>query len=210
MSQTLRLTFIKFRDKFSIRNHYKMITKFILHGGFTPGNTNEDNSDFYREILKKVPEEAEILIVPFAKEVGRVVASTQKVMQEFNRYKWQREIYCNVAQEGFFIEQLHLADVIYFQGGKTLKLLEVLQRFPNLKEMVKGKIVAGESAGANVFTSAFYSPSASNSFEGLGFLPIKLIPHYSIEYKGKLDNFRPELETLCLREYQYKVFEVDL
>ncbi|QQR50561.1 Type 1 glutamine amidotransferase-like domain-containing protein [Candidatus Nomurabacteria bacterium] len=187
-----------------------MTTKFILHGGFTPGKTDEDNDDFYAEILKDAPEEPEILIVPFAKEPGRIEASTQKVMEEFTANKWQKWIYFNVAREESFIEQLRLADIVYFQGGKTLKLLEALKKFPTLKEMLQGKIVAGESAGANVLTSAFYSPSAGSSFEGLAFLPIKLIPHYTQEYEGKLDNLKPDLETLLLRVYEHKVIEVDL
>ena len=75
---------------------------------------------------------------------------------------------------------------------------------------MSGKIVAGESAGANVFGEFFYSPSADKIDEGLGFLPLKIIPHYSENYRGKLDNVGKKLESLLLPEYEYKVFEIIL
>lgn len=89
-----------------------MKTKFILHGGFTKGKTEENNGEFYTEILKDAPEGA-----------------------------------------------------------------------------------------------IFYSPSADKVDEGLGFLPLKIIPHYSENYKGKLDNVGQGLESLLLPEYEFKVFE---
>ena len=185
-----------------------MKTKFILHGGFTKGKTEKNNREFYTEILKDAPEGAKILLVCFAKDDEHVPIATERVKVEFNKNKWQKEITFEVASDGLFIEQIKVADVIYFHGGTTLKLLEALKKFPNLKDSLSGKIVAGESAGANVFGKFFYSPSANKVDEGLGFLPLKIIPHYSEEYKGKLDNVGQDLESLLLPEYEYKVFEI--
>ena len=183
-----------------------MKTKFILHGGFTPGKTNEDNSKFYAEILKDAPEGAKVLLVCFAKDEERISPATTKVVTEFNKNKWQKEITFDIASEQSFLEQVKSADVVYFHGGKTLKLLEVLKKFPDLKDLLNGKIVAGESAGANVCGKFFYSPNSDSVGEGLGFLPIKIIPHYSEKYNGKLDSVGQNLELLLLSEYEYKVF----
>lgn len=189
----------------------KVKTKFILHGGFTPGNTNEDNGDFYAEILKDAPNTTtKILIVPFAKDPERVAITTRRVMDEFIVCTREQCVYFETATEESFMEQVQSADIIYFQGGTTLKLLQILKEFTGLKEALSGKIVAGESAGANVLASVFYSKSTNNPYEGLGFLPIKLIPHYTDEYKDKLDNLMPKLETVMLNEYEHKVYEVDL
>ena len=187
-----------------------MKTKFILHGGFNPGQTEEDNSKFYSEILKDDPEGAKILLVCFAKDTERVSVATTKVMAEFNKNKWQKEITFEIASEESFVEQVKSADVIYLHGGRTLKLLDVLKRFPNLKELFSGKTIAGESAGANVLGKFCYSPSAGEVIECLGILPIKIIPHYSEEYRGKLDEVGQELEMLFLPEYQFKVFYSEL
>ena len=70
-----------------------MKTKFILHGGFTKGKTNEDNSKFYIEILKDAPEGVKILLVCFAKDDERVSETTTKVMAEFNKNKRQKGNY---------------------------------------------------------------------------------------------------------------------
>jgi len=187
-----------------------MKTKFILHGGFTKGKTEENNSEFYAEILKDAPEGAKILLVCFAKNDERVPIATERVKTEFNKSKWQKEITFEVASEQSFVEQIKSANVVYFHGGTTLKLLEALKKFPNLKDILNGKIVAGESAGANVFGEFFYSPSTDKVDEGLGFFPLKIIPHYSEQYKGKLDGLGKELELLSLTEYEYKVFEIIL
>ncbi|MBI4158496.1 MAG: Type 1 glutamine amidotransferase-like domain-containing protein [Candidatus Yanofskybacteria bacterium] len=183
-----------------------MKTKFILHGGFKPGQTEEDNSKFYSEILKDAPEGAKILLVCFAKDTERVAIATTKVMAEFNKNKWQKEITFEIANEESFVKQIKWADIVYLHGGRTLKLLDTLKRFPNLKELFNGKVVVGESAGANILGKFCYSPSADEVIECLGILPIKIIPHYSEEYGSKLDGVGQELETLLLPEYQFKVF----
>ncbi len=183
-----------------------MKTKFILHGGFTLGKTDEDNSKFYTEILKDAPEETKILLVCFAKDEEKVPIATTKVIGEFNKNKWQNKINFEIASEESFLEQIKSVNVVYFHGGKTLKLLEALKKFPNLKDLLNGKIVVGESAGANICGEFFYSPNADSVGEGLGFLPLKIIPHYSEKYNGKLDDVGKDLKLLLLSEYEYKVF----
>ena len=54
-------------------------------------------------------------------------------MVEFNKNKRQKEITFEVANEKSFAEQTKSANVIYFNGGITLKLLESLKKFPLLK-----------------------------------------------------------------------------
>ena len=183
-----------------------MKTKFILNGGFTKGKSDEDNSQFYSEILKDVPEGAKVLLVCFAKENDRISDATTKVMAEFNKNKSQNKVNFEVANEQSFLEQIKSSEVIYLHGGRTIKLLEALKKFPNLKDLLNGKVIAGESAGANVLCQFFYSPTTDHIGEGLGFLPVKIIPHYSKEYEGKLDSVGSDLELLLLPEYQFKVF----
>ncbi|MEK7514438.1 MAG: Type 1 glutamine amidotransferase-like domain-containing protein [Patescibacteria group bacterium] len=182
-----------------------MKTKFILHGGFNSEKVNEDNSDFYKEILKDAPENSKVLLIPFAKDADRIPLATKKVSSEFIKNKWQKEITIEIATESDFINQIKLADVLYFHGGVSLKLLETLKKYPELKNLITGKIIAGESAGANVWCKYFYSPRAGQVFEGLGILPIKIIPHYKKEYTGKLNGVGQDLEELLLPEYTYKV-----
>ncbi len=98
-----------------------MKTKYILNGGFTADNKEKDNSEFYVEILKDVPQNSKILLVCFAKEIETVNENTTRVKAEFNQTKTQNQLIFEVANEQNFIEQIQSADVIYFIGDKTLK-----------------------------------------------------------------------------------------
>lgn len=185
----------------------KMETKFVLNGGYTPGDVSVGGSDFYKEILKDAPENARILLVTFAKDSPEHVRlAIPKVTDSFNANKWQKNITVEIANEKDFISQVKSADIVYFHGGISLKLLEALRKYPTLEGSLAGKIVAGESAGANVLCKFFYSPHADSVSEGLGILPIKIISHYKKEYEGKLDNVGLDLEEVLLPEYLSKVF----
>ena len=94
--------------------------------------------------------------------------------------------------------------MIYLHGGHSGLLLEALKEYPNLKEAFMGKIIAGDSAGANVWAEVFYSKIIGVS-EGLGLIPIKLISHYVEENKDKLSQIKQNLETVFLPEYKTKV-----
>lgn len=183
-----------------------MKTKVILYGGFNPNQEGDGNASFSKEILREAPEGAKVLIVPFSKEADRVVPTTERVKNELNAQKWQESLIFEVATQDGFVEQVKLADIVYIQGGSSSKIIEALKRYPNLGELLVGKIVAGDSAGANALSTYFYSPSSDTLTEGLGILPIKMIPHYKEEYAGKLDSVGQVLEEVFLPEYTFKVF----
>jgi peptidase E len=182
-----------------------MKTKFIIHGGFAPGKQQE-NDAFFQEILNTAPQEAKVLLVYFAKEEDRIDKNKKEDIEHFNKNKGDKTIIFEVASGSMFTEQVQKADIIYFHGGHTVKLLEALKNFPNLKGLLGGKIVAGDSAGTNVLCSVFYSLKRGVG-EGFGIIPIKVICHYKEENKDKLREIRPDLETIILPEYQFIVYE---
>lgn len=187
-----------------------MLTKFILHGGFASGNTDENNQAFYREILNDVSGRANILLVTFAKDDdnNRIAKTIRKVTEEFENVRGSRDIQVMVATKDDFIGQIEKSDIIYFTGGVSSRLLEILNTYPSLKSVLEGKIVAGESAGANVWCEYFYSPSTDKVSKGLGIIPIGLIPHYKKEYENKLNEVAPDLVKVGLPEYEFKIFEI--
>ena len=182
-------------------------TTFILHGGFTPKMAQEDDA-FFGKILKSAPRNPKILLVYFAKEEDRIPKNRAEDIAQFEKNKEDKIISFETANEKNFPDQVAQADIIYFHGGKSLKILETLSKYHNLKSMFQGKVVAGDSAGANILSVCFYSQSSDRISEGLGILPIKLIPHYSETQKNKLRELKEhhlELETVVLSEYQMKV-----
>lgn len=180
-----------------------MRTKYILHGGFTPGELQVNNA-FFKEILKDATNTPKILLEYFAKEVDRVEKNRDEDIEQFNNNSDHRTLVFETASDQDFVEQVKKADIVYLHGGHSGRLLEALKKYPGLKQLFEGKIIAGDSAGANVLAECFYSMKIGIT-EGLGLLPIKLICHFKEENKEKLKDVKPGLETIFLPEYYFKV-----
>lgn len=184
-----------------------MATKYILHGGFA-GHSNEENDKFYEEILTDTQDKLNVLLVYFAKEDDRIPVNKAEDVAHFEGNKENKELTYEVATEKEFSEQVKRADIIHLHGGTTLKLLAALQKHLGLKKLFDGKVVAGESAGAYVLSTYFYSKTADGLYQGLGLVPVKTICHYIGENKEKLSDVGKDLELLLLPDYKFKVFEI--
>lgn len=183
-----------------------MKTKYILHGGFNPGEM-QINDMFFKEIFAGTPKKLNRLLVYFAKEADRIAKNRQEDVVQFEKNKGDKFLKFETANSKQFEEQVKKADVVYLHGGHSGMLLEALRRYQDIGNHFKGKIVAGDSAGANVLGEAFYSMKIGAS-EGLGLIPYKIVSHFIEENKHKLSNIKPELETIYLREYEFIVIEV--
>ncbi len=109
-----------------------------------------------------------------------------------------------------FAEQAKWADVIYVRGGKTVMLKDVLKNIPDFKGLIERKIYAGSSAGATVLAKHYYSTTDDVIREGLGILPIKVMPHYNESKQDKLEELKgtgQDLPIYTIREGEYKIIE---
>lgn len=183
-----------------------MNTKYILHGGFTPGSAQEDDA-FFAEVLSTAPDNAKVLLVYFAKELDRIPKNSAEDMDQFNKNKGAKSLSFQIAEEQNFLSQIAWADVVYLHGGSSSKSIETLKKFPDLKSAFQGKIIAGDSAGANPLAAAFHS-ILNGLLEGLGILPIRLMCHYAGEVDSGLANIHPDFELVTLREYEFRVFDM--
>ena len=180
-----------------------MKTKFILHGGYPFGEI-QINDNFFGEILKDSPNQSKILLVYFANKSDNVERYKTEDMEQFKKNSGEKLLEFLTAREEIFEEQLKSSDIVYFHGGHSGLILDKIKKYSNLDKLFKGKTIAGDSAGANVLVKTFYSKSLGIT-SGLGILPIKLICHYHDDLRNKLDTIDQDLETIFLREYQYKV-----
>lgn len=186
----------------------KIKTKIILHGGFDPEKADEGAPNFHIELLNSTPNGGVVLIVPFAKENDRVLIGVERTINDFNRLTQRKDIRYVIANEFDFENQVSEADTIYFLGGSSSKLLRVLNNYNNISDRLYGKVIAGDSAGANVLTSFFYSKSTNTTEKGLGLLPIKFIAHYKEENLYKFDSENNGMEEVFLKEYEFKIFKI--
>lgn len=183
------------------------MTKYILHGG-NAQEPNPENDKFFSEILKDSTDNPKILLVHFASDPDKTLINKEESIAQFEKAKGVKTLELELANEELFIEQVKRNDIIYFGGGTTQRLLDTLKKYSNLKSLFEGKVVAGESAGANALSTFGHSKAASKVFEGLGILPVKTIPHYKEGLENVFEGLDDSLENVFLKEYEYRVFEV--
>lgn len=179
------------------------MTKYILHGGFKEG-LKQINDGFFREILNCTARgRVNVLLVYFATDNGDEYYS-EDIEQFVNNNLEKRELDFKKASVEEFESQVEWADVVYLHGGNSMKMLEKMEHFPDFGKKIVGKVVVGDSAGSNFLSKVFYS-KRNGACRGSGILPIKFIPHFEIENDNKLDDLEGKMETIKLKEYEYKV-----
>lgn len=186
------------------------MTKFILHGGYSD-RENQNNDLFYEEMLKDKQDNTTILIVYFAKDKEEWKQKFDLHKQAFLKAAGDRKIIFEIAIEDAFLDQIRRAEVIYIHGGNTKRLLETLEKFPDFSKELNGKVVAGESAGAYVLSTYYYSASVGGIQKGLGILPVKVICHYQSDRHPTNDDpielmkeYPGDLELIVLKDYEWK------
>lgn len=183
------------------------MSKFVLHGGF-----NKDKGyikdEFFQNALQDTPAEVKIFLVFFAETEEHLQLRIEQCMGQFNNNKGLKNLEFKMASEENFLEGCAWADVIFLSGGRTPNLLESLNKFQNLRQILQDKIIVGDSAGVNALGRFFYSRRSKEIGEGLGILPFKVVAHYVDGTPNPLADIEPNLETVFLNEYQTEVFYI--
>ncbi len=115
-----------------------------------------------------------------------------------------------------FAQQVDWADVVYLTGGFTDVLNSALKKDTRWLQYLEGKTIGGTSAGADVLGKYFYNLDTLVLGDGLGLLPIKVIPHWCSDYNApnidwdkaetELKAYKEDLPLVTLREGEFKVF----
>ena len=185
------------------------MTKYILHGGFNKEKGDvQINNEFFQEILKDTSKNVKILLVYFAEREEMIPLRIEQDKKELNKNKGSKILNFKIAREETFLEDCIWADVIYLHGGRTIKLMGVLKNYKNLDRVFRDKTIAGDSAGVNALGQIFFSPALKMTGEGLKILPFKTVVHYKEGTPNPLEDIEPNLETLFLKEYETKVFNL--
>ena len=184
----------------------KTKTKFILHGGFSQGK-KQQNDLFFQEMLKDTPDSVNVLLVYFAEAEEKVQLRIEQDKEEFNKNKGSKNLHFRVASGVTFEKDCAWAHVVYLHGGRTVKIMESLSKYPNINQILSGRTVAGDSAGANALGKLFYSKNSKVIGNGLAILPLKIVAHYEDGVPNPLASIEPELEALLLHEYEMKIYE---
>ncbi len=186
------------------------MTKIILHGGYAKIE-NELNKKFIKEIAKGLPKEFKILVVLFAVAKNRHQKGFKEHRNLFLKHIKNKNPIFILATEKNFINEIKQADVVYLRGGNNIKLLNFLKKYPNFKEKIKDKVVAGSSAGAYALSKYFYSNDKGKGgfFAGLGILPVAVICHLDKKKNKMIPRFKQfsgRTKLVLLKNFEHKVF----
>lgn len=184
------------------------MTKFILHGGNTRV-PHPSNREFFIEMTKGLLDGSKILLVLFSRDASEYDSLLEKFKKNILS-NIEIDFVFDIANEENFIDQIKDSKLIYMKGGDTIKLLDALKQYPDFRDAIKGKIVAGSSAGAYVLSKYFYSRSEKEVVEGLGILPIRTLAHYDGDQDivDKLNEYSSEYELVLLKDYESRIIEV--
>jgi peptidase E len=184
------------------------MTKYILHGGNTKED-NEENNAFFKEMTSGQSDQINILLCYFARADEEINECAKQDKDKFIKESENKNLIFEVLDSEKLADQVKKADVIYFRGGNTAKLKEKLSQTSNLEELLKDKVVGGSSAGVYVFTRFFWENDTEEFMEGLGFLNLKAFCHYTEEHSDRRDqllNHGENLPLLILPNYKWVIF----
>lgn len=192
------------------------MTKYILHGGET-SRPSEHNDNFFKEIIKDLPEPIKVLNIYFASPQERWESSFADDQKKFAKAAEGKEVQLTMASEDLDVlqEQIKAADAVYIRGGKLGHILrDKLRSLGNFAELIKDKTMAGSSAGVNVLSNKFYKCTEDAIDDGMSILPANVVVHYQGEaYKFDGDKVIEDLkqlndlETYPIRETEFIVIE---
>lgn len=194
------------------------MTKFILIGGY-PYKAADDGKSMCEEAILGIDEPIRVLICLFARKKEQWDKLLNDNSDFFKRNLPDTNLTFSLATEKGFSKQIEDNDLIYFNGGNTTDLVNVLDRIDSWQEKLKVKTVMGSSAGAEIFSKYCYDVELFKISEHYGLAPVKMIVHYqSDEYMppigwdnvlAELDNYKESLPVWALSEGEYRVMHAE-
>lgn len=182
------------------------MTKFILHGGRAK-ETSKDNDAFLAEITAGTFGKTRVLLNYFARE------NQEKILDWFKKdclrivgNSKNKNLVFEIALPEKIASQLGEADIMYVAGGNTFRLVKIMKKIKGFKSLIKGKVIAGTSAGAYFACKYFYENDDQKIGKGLGILNLKITGHFktkSQESFHALVKYKENLPLLILPERKW-------
>ena len=189
-------------------------TTFILHGGESSRNTQANRDFFTRIIQTENKDRLNILCVYFARPTYRWEESFEEDCAIFHELHSRKKLNFTLATLDIktFNQQILKSDILFMNGGLQGCLKETLEDLDSFRDSIRGKVVVGISAGANILSKYYWSSVAQSVREGIGILPIKLLCHYEVNDREEvkaLEEYKEELPLYKLPEEHFEIIHLD-
>jgi len=184
--------------------------RLILTGG-RPWLAGEGGKDFVDAVLRYLPNEVKLAFCIFAQPKSEWEETRRINMDMFEACKKGHTITYRTLTMENFAEVSAWADIVYLPGGNPFALYTAVTAAGDVAKLWDGKLMAGSSAGADVFCAGFTYLQDKTFGHGLGWVPATCIPHWQSDFNGYTDadwdwaeqeSLRqfPALPVLCLPE----------
>jgi peptidase E len=181
--------------------------KFVLHGGDTSENNNDNNS-FFREMTVSRKKNINILLNYFSRKAEDVERCFNQDTKRFKKVSFVKDLEFKIADPKKLAEQLNWADVMYMRGGWTELLIKKLAKTKDLEKLMEGKVIGGSSAGVYCLAKYYYGNDSKKIGKGLGILKLKTYCHYEnkdAKIVEQLTSYKEDLPLLALPNYKWVV-----
>lgn len=182
------------------------MTKYVMHGGGKlPGPLRDQ---FFKLMSEHLQPGGIWLGCYFASEAEKWQTKFEADSQSLKMAEPEKEVVCECATVKDFTAQVAAADVVYFSGGRTWRLMEAVNAWPKLAEWLQKKVmVAGSSAGMNMLGREAHGQGGR--ITGLGLVPFSTVPHQgSAEYNEQHQKYPVPAPVLWVPENQFCIVEV--
>ncbi len=193
------------------------MVKYILIGG-NSHSAEDGNKALFEELKKDVANRPiKLLDCLFArpKEIWK-----EKFKDDLDYFSKDKDFELELANPENFIEQIRNSDIVFFKGGTPKDLITILNTTGDWFKEMDGKTLVGSSGGADTICKYYGVGKKMSIGEGLGLLPIKMIPHWKSESDyGKdknidwhalleqLEAYKEDLETITIKEGEFVVIK---
>jgi len=178
------------------------MNKIFLHGGRS-SDDSPLNYQYRTNLVNQVEAGTSFLLCYFAREEAVWEECFDKDRQNFA--EWSSDVDFQLAEKSNFMKQVSQSSVILFSGGDSFMLIDCLNEFQSIKDELRGKTVAGVSAGACALSKHFYSNDEQRLADGIGFVNAKVYCHYKKELDGnvnKLKEYGESMPIVTLPEHE--------
>lgn len=198
-----------------------MYKKVILNGGY-PDKAPDGGLAFCKEITEGFHRPVRILECLFGRENNTWDLALKKDVELFRKVLTGVQVEFRIANKVTLVDQIGWADVVYFRGGDTQRLYDILSAIPQWQDALEDKVVVGSSAGAYILSEVYvHAAEKPETRKGFGLVQVKTVAHYrstffhngdcdeARQYWDKVDelleNSDPHLEMMKLREGEFRV-----
>jgi peptidase E len=188
--------------------------RLILMGG-RPWFAQDGGKKFVDVLFRYFPKEVKLAFCIFAQPESDWQETTKVNTEMFNKFGGKRTILYQTMTAKNFAEVSAWADIVYLPGGDTYVLKEKIQACGDIATLWDDKVVAGSSAGADLFCEGFAFLQDKTFGRGLGWVKASCIPHWrSKDFAGyttkdwdwaEQESLRqlPDMPVLCLPESEF-------